>query len=676
MASSSYSATELKYAASSSWTSGKARQGVYSSTRYEGAIRFSGLADLRVSNIDISQIQLKVTFGPAGGESTKYLTFYKATKDAISGSIASMRGTSIGAVTVGNAYNRTVTLTFNSSTNAGIYNTLRSYFGAGNQTLIIYVPTTRGKYSKGFCYDYLSITSATLTLTYEYLQSDGSLASTSVTAGSTAKLNITAYNSNYSHKVKWTFGSYSATQTIAAGGTSASYTIPMEWLNAIPSAVSGSASATLETLDANGTSLGSYTYGFTISAPTSVVPSISSVTASPINSNSTIASWGIYVYGKSQARIILSGASGIYGSTIRSYSITTSPNVGTSSSSTLTTATLYSSGTITVTAKVTDSRGRTATKTTTFYIYGYSPPYFSTVEAFRCTSSGVRNDTSGTYASIRATFGCNAMNGSNKASAQLTMEQIGGSYSTASTINSGATLILGEGKLASDAAYLVTLRVTDTIGTASTYSINIQSAAYLLHFKKGGKAIGIGKAAGDDYTISLGWPLKLTSPLEVSQGGTGASSATAACTNIGAVSKTGGTMTGNLMIQTDLYPSLYLLPTHNGTTNRTVFEGSYVGASSFSSWEDNTGNNRRMLEVRTAAYAPSMDNAVVLRTVVKGTYSTYRLFHSGMASPIPVSNGGTGGSTAKDALRGLGIFYADSLPSSGSDGQICLVPAT
>ena len=55
-------------------------------------------------------------------------------------------------------------------------------------------------------------------------------------------------------------------------------------------------------------------------------------------------------------------------------------------------------------------------------------------------------------------------------------------------------------------------------------------------------------------------------------------------------------MTGNLSIQSYLYPSLLLLPVYNDTTNRTVFEGSYVGASSFAAWEDDTGQNRRMLE--------------------------------------------------------------------------------
>ena len=78
--------------------------------------------------------------------------------------------------------------------------------------------------------------------------------------------------------------------------------------------------------------------------------------------------------------------------------------------------------------------------------------------------------------------------------------------------------------------------------------------------------------------------------------------------------------------------------------------------------------------MRNPAYAPSRDNALLLRDVVDGNYYAYRVFHAGMASPVPVANGGTGASSAKAALNNLGIFYASSLPSSGTDGQICLVP--
>ena len=216
--------------------------------------------------------------------------------------------------------------------------------------------------------------------------------------------------------------------------------------------------------------------------------------------------------------------------------------------------------------------------------------------------------------------------------------------------------------------------LSNAVGSVSTYSGEVSSAAYIMHVKKGGRALGFGMAAGADGTASFGWPLILSKPLAVAQGGTGANTASGACSAIGAVKKSGDTMSGNLNISTSLYPSLYLLPTYNSTTNRTVFEGSYIGASSFSSWEDGTGKNRRMLEIRNAAYQASLDYAVMLRTCVNGAWGAYRVFHAGMPTPVPIANGGTGASSAKAALSNLGIFYAASLPSSGTDGQICLVP--
>lgn len=144
MPSYSVSASETKYASGSSWTSGKARQGVYSSTRYEGALNFADLANFSFSNIAITGIQMRVTFGPTGGSSTKYLTLYGGAKNSISGSIASMRGSALGAVSVSNAFDRTVALNFNSGREAAIYSSLVNFFTSGNRVLILYVPKTRG----------------------------------------------------------------------------------------------------------------------------------------------------------------------------------------------------------------------------------------------------------------------------------------------------------------------------------------------------------------------------------------------------------------------------------------------------------------------------------------------------------------------------------------------------
>ena len=415
MPSYSVSASEIKYASGSSWTSGKARQGVYSSTRYEGALNFAGLANFSFSNIAVTGIQMRVTFGPTGGSSTKYLTLYGGAKNSISGSIASMRGSALGAVSVSNAFDRTVALNFNSGSEAAIYNALVNFFTSGNRVLILYVPKTRGTYSGGYCYDYLSVTAMMLTFTYEYLQSSGSMASASVAAGSAAKLNITAYNSAYSHRVTWRFGTYSNVQTIAAGGTSASYTIPLNWLKAIPNAASGTASATLETLDTSGNTLGTSSYNFTVTVPAGVTPNLESVTVAPVNSNSALAGWNAYAYGKSQAKITINGASGAYGSTIKSYSITTDPSVGSANASNLTTGTLYKTGTVTITAKVTDSRGRTATRSATFSVSAYAAPVISGVTLYRCKSDGTRDDAAGTCAYVKANSSCSTI-GSNKVS--------------------------------------------------------------------------------------------------------------------------------------------------------------------------------------------------------------------------------------------------------------------
>ena len=292
---------------------------------------------------------------------------------------------------------------------------------------------------------------------------------------------------------------------------------------------------TLYTYDWNDQLLGSYTYGYTYAAPDSVVPTISSLTVQPVNSNSTISGWGLYVYGKSQARITINGAAGAYGSTIISYSIETNPSIGSANASSLLTGIVYRTGTINITAKVTDSRGRTATVTQSIYIYPYSAPYFTDTTAYRCTSSGTRDEVSGTYAYLKSYFTFYSLGNRNSVTASMVLKQIGGGNIASRTITTGTQYILGSGSLVSDAAYQIIITLTDTVGSVTTYTAEIPSAAYIRHIKKGGKAVGFGMAAGADETISFGWPVKLSTPLEVSQGGTGGTTPATACAALGAV---------------------------------------------------------------------------------------------------------------------------------------------
>lgn len=659
------------YSTGDVWTSGKARQGVYSSTRYAGAIRFSIFT---LENEDITSIRLALTIQNAGGTGAKYLTLYTANSVAITGTVEELRGDLLGSVLIGNAYGRTVELTLDENTNSDLFYALRDYFLAGKRLLVLWVAETRSMDESGYCADYMAISAATLTLTTDTLASTGTLDRISIEPGETITLTLHPKRNIYSHKISWRFGIHSLTSTIQAGTVSAGCVFPLRYLDAIPNGTSGSASVYLQTLDEDGTVIGAVTYPFTVTVPDSVVPAITGITVISDNDDEMINEWGIFVQGLSRAKIEATGVEALHGASIASIRITTDPLIGTSDAASLTTNTLYQTGRITVNAIVTDSRGRSGTASTTFTVEPYDLPTISNVTTYRCLADGTRDDVNGTCVYFRAEWACSSLAGCNGASAEVNVGVPNQVASDFAFPESGDAVILGDEALDPEQPLEVFLLVRDRIEGYTPFVTVLPSAQYILHIKTGGKAIGIGTQAGDDGTATIGWKLRLNQPLSISDGGTGATSALAARQTLGAVSKSGDTMTGDLTIQNTLYPSLKLVPTWEGITNRTVFEGSYVGAASFANWEDDTGENRRMLELRNAAYESSLDNAVMLRTVIAGEYAAHRLFHAGMPTPIPMVNGGTGAATAKDALINLGIFYSDTLPDTGEDGQICLVP--
>ena len=503
----------------------------------------------------------------------------------------------------------------------------------------------------------------TATIVQQYAKSSARVTS-SVEAGGTSTVTfINPYLSNVYHVVDWRFGTKVKSTTTAVGASSTSYTIPLSWLTVIPSATSGTATVSVTTYASGGLELGTDTYSFTITAPSSAVPTLS-LAAARIN-NSVPSSWGIYVQGQSGVTITATAA-GYQGSTISSYTIS-GGTTGTQSSNVFTISTIYSSGTITYTVKVTDSRGRTATASTSISVVAYTAPAFSATDAFRCIANGTASDT-GTYISAKATGTFSSV--SNKNSMTLKVQyalSTSGAYSTAVTLTNGTASIIGNGSIDINYSFKVKFTLSDQFNTIEKV-LNVGTAAFTVFFRQGGNGVAIGKVSerANAVEINPDWDIyhgstKLNGTVPISRGGTGGTTAAAARSNLGAVNKAGDTMTGNLTIQGTLYPSMLLKPTQSGQTNQTVFEGSYVGASSFAAWEDNTGNNRRMLEVRTKAYAASLDNAVMVRVCDGGTWGNYRVYHEGMETVIPLSKGGTGGTSAATARSKIGANNASNL---------------
>ena len=608
------------------WTSGQARQGFVNGSATRGEITFDFAGSVDVSNINITGITLHFTVGSLGGAYTKYLYLHTG----------SYNGTSVGNYSFTGCYNTSKSKSFSASSNTSGFNVLKAYIEGGGTKLGVYTGSDRGSGSgKAYNYDYMNITAMSLVITYEYKKSVGSVASAKT--GSSATLKITAYNSAYSHRATWKLGSWSTKQNVAAGATSTAVTIPH---SALPNATSGTATVTLETLNGS-TSLGSNTYSFSVTVPSGVVPSVGSLTASPVNSgaSSTAFGWGLYIQNRTKAAVAMGSVSAGSGASITAYSLTSSPNVGSASTSSLTTGLLTTAGTVTFTAKVTDSRGRTATRTATITVQAYAPPQFTaTPSVYRCTSGGTRDDINGTYARLTASFSFSSVNSRNS----LTVKRVA-LNSVNTNLTSGTAVTIGAGALALDSSYAAVITLTDAVGSTSTYTLTVPSAAYVLHVRKGGKSLGIGMAAGTtNNQIDVGWLINSNKIIRTSEAFNKTSS------GIDVTAADNG-------VSESKYPTAFRVLDANGKTygylNGAVYTsgkaGVYLQCQNYDSFGEQVGYGTLGVRIDKSGNVEYMISAnAFLKTLGLG---------SSGALPITPGQGGTGQTSLQAARNAMGL---------------------
>lgn len=309
---------------------------------------------------------------------------------------------------------------------------------------------------------------------------------------------------DYVHKVEYSFAGSEWETATSTGGTSVSFTPALELASNIPTLTSGYLSVRVTTLNGT-TQIGDVVKdAIALKLPDSVVPSFTSVTASP-SSYIVPSNWELYVRSLSSAIIKINGDKGVYGSTITSYSISGGGFSG--NDATLETDILNNKGSITFTATITDSRGRTATKTVEIEVVDYFKPSIS-VNANRCDEKGnlVSN---GTYLKVTANYSYASVSSKNTVSVSV---DCNGVYDTSFT--SGKAFILDCNVIATQ-GYILTASINDALGgyNTVTFKIDSDSTLFVVSEKKDSIVWGSYELEEDKFKVDM--PMKITKTLDM-----------------------------------------------------------------------------------------------------------------------------------------------------------------
>lgn len=341
-------------------------------------------------------------------------------------------------------------------------------------------PTTSGGWSPSSSSVWTSWITCT---TIARASSISSVVSPTEYLGQPVTVTIDKKSSGFDHEVQYRFEG--SPWVVAEKNVDTSCTfIPPDDLSAyIPNSVKGMLEVSVATFS-NGNQIGDWIYySIPLWVPESFVPGISNLYASRID-NGVPSDWGIFVKGVSQVKITASGASGCYGSSIIGYSIS-GPGLYIDSSSGES-GILSTDGTLTYTCTVTDSRGRTASKSVSITVVDYSYPSIS-MQVERCNSYGVK-DTSGTYLKVLINYSIAPVA---KKNTVLTRSCSCNGASNTSFV-SGVEFILAANCNIAD-HYIAYASVKDALGNTASISSEVNTAYRIVNINEQKTGMAIGK---------------------------------------------------------------------------------------------------------------------------------------------------------------------------------------
>ena len=331
------------------------------------------------------------------------------------------------------------------------------------------------------------------------------LAASTVALGSAVTIGIAPAVSSWTHNLYYRIGTGSWVRFATGVKSNYAWAVPLAIADNFPSATSGTITIGVNTY--NGSTLigGTQTINLNITIPASVAPSVSSVSVSEREQPIQLFGAG-YVQGKSRF-LVNSSTSGAYGSWITGYRFDVGSQSYTNTSNSYEMQeTVRDSGTVTIKVTVTDSRGRTASRSITVSVLPYSVPQITGFDCSRCGDAKGTVNNSGEFLKVYMAFSVSSLNNNNTGKYKLEYCQTGASSWTALTSGDSysysGTFISSTALLNSANSYKVRLTVWDSF-TSSVIVREVGTAVRLLSYIVKKTAIAIGKIPEKDSTFEV-----------------------------------------------------------------------------------------------------------------------------------------------------------------------------
>lgn len=390
-------------------------------------------------------------------------------------------GTTVASGTYTFQHNADGSKSFTASAQAGIYTVAVNCTGSGSFTL-----------------DAIPRASQPSLITFpEHTQNVGEF-------GDEISIHMNRNSSSFTHTVRYQFGSKSGTiATDVTNGTT--WVIPLSFMDLLPANTKGSGTIYVDTYNGS-TKIGTKWCGFTAEVPTTVKPSCSIQVLDATDIQKT---YGSLVKGLSRLYVKTTGTAA-YSSPIASRTVTANGVRYTAEE--VTTGFIAKAGTTTVSATVTDKRGRTSDrKSASFAVLDYEKPVITSLTVRRCNQDGTANNR-GEYVKAVFSAAVTSLNDKNGASYKLRYKKTGATEWTTVTLSAYTgkfTVTDGSHIFAADSgsAYNVEIVATDSHFSGSK-STTASTAFTLVHYNAEGDGLSFGIVDDEAGTMTNGLALK------------------------------------------------------------------------------------------------------------------------------------------------------------------------